>query len=81
MYTKALVADPRFDLVQQGDVLWLILAVAGYMSDNVEVLDMGYLLIKCGKFVEMGCEQAEGMDLGSNMPTGRLVIELVPVNR
>lgn len=81
MYTKALVADPRFDLVQQGDILWRIPAVTGYMSDNVEILDMGYLLIKCGKFMEMGCEQAESMYLGSNMPAWRLAIEVLSLGR
>ena len=37
------------------------------MGNDVEILHMGYLLIERGKLVEMRCEQAEGVDLGSDV--------------
>ena len=37
------------------------------MGDDVEILHMGYLLIERGKLVEMCCEQAEGVNLGSDV--------------
>ena len=37
------------------------------MGDNVQVLHVGYLLIKRGKLVEVCCEQAEGVNLGGDV--------------
>jgi len=37
------------------------------MGDNVQVLHMGYLLVERSKLMEVRCEQAEGVDLGSNV--------------
>lgn len=57
------------NLVQQGDVT-VLSRIAGIcdMSDNMQVLNMCYLLIQSGKFMEMGCEEAKRVYLGSNMP-------------
>lgn len=40
------------------------------MGDDMEILHMGYLLIERGELMEMCCEQAEGMNFGSDMPAG-----------
>ena len=33
----------------------------------MKILHVRYLLIECGELMEMCCEQAEGMNLGSDM--------------
>ena len=71
MDTETLVADPGFNLVQQGDILRSVRNVAGYMGNDMEILHMRYLLIKRSKLVEVRCEKAESMDLRGNMPGGR----------
>lgn len=37
------------------------------MGDDVEILHVGYLLIERGKLMEMCREQAEGVNLGSDV--------------
>ena len=39
------------------------------MCNDMKILDMGYLLVKSGKFMKVRREKAESMDLGSNMST------------
>ena len=37
------------------------------MRYDVQILDMGYLLIQSCKFVEVCCKETEGMDLRGNI--------------
>lgn len=69
MDTKALVADTRLDLVEQRHILPFVpVVVRGRdMRDNMQVLDMGNLLLERGQLMEVRGEHAEGVDLRRNV--------------
>ena len=52
------------------------------MRDDVKVLHVLDLLLERGEFVEMRCEEAECVDLGSDIPwNGCLLVERVAVKQ
>ena len=80
--TKALVRNARFDPIQKRNALFgtsiihvFIIIIAfpmfgfgGDVSDDMQILHMFDLLVQIGQLVEVGCEEAEGVDLRGDMP-------------
>ena len=72
MDTETLITDSWLDLVEQGDISIFGCRAFRDVSYHVEVLHMRNLLRECRKFVEVGCEQAEGMCFGCKMSVMRI---------
>ncbi len=72
MYPETLVAYAGLHLIQQGDVaITTAFLGVGDVCHYMQVLDMPDLLIEGGKFMEVGREQAECVNLRCDVPGGR----------
>jgi hypothetical protein len=64
--TETLITNSFLDLVQQGNVVFIV--GGGNFGSDVEVLDVWEGLVKDREFVEMGCKEGKAADLGCNVP-------------
>ena len=75
MDPKALVANPRLDLVQQRHVLLPAQVVARRdVRDDVQVLHVLDLLVEGSELVEVCREKAEGVDIPRNVSAGGVIM-------